>query len=127
MGQPTGCGQSKDREASNRAMVGQPTGTTTDWESVVTVGQPTNDETGSTGGGGTDGDQILINFPLVGFNTKKQIALEVFVTTITVDFEVHAEKNRLNFTQWDNVIAAVILRKCRKPKILLRTDWDSNH
>ena len=115
VGQRTGCGQpTHGREHSIGAMVGQPTSTdsammgqpisTNDYETKFPVTDPDR-------GILHDGDQIIINFPLVGFQTKKQTALEAFAATMTVDFEVYAERRRVNFTQWDSVIAAVIFRK----------------
>ena len=112
VGRPTGYGQPPHgREYPIGAIVGRPTGT-----GSAMMGQPigTNDyETVTDPDRGIlhDGDQIIINFPLVGFQTKKQTALEAFAATMTVDFEVHAVRRRVNFTQWDNVVAVVLFRK----------------
>ena len=103
VGHPTGSGQPAPhgREQPVGAIVGRPTGTENDYETV----------TDPDDGNSHDGDQINFNFPLVEFQTKKQTALEAFAATMTVDFEVHAVRRRVNFNQWDNVIAVVLFRK----------------
>ena len=103
VGHPTGSGQpsSKGWEQPLGTFVGLPTGTENDYETV----------TDPDDGNSHDGDQINFNFPLVEFQTKKQTALEAFAATMSVDFEVHAVRRRVNFTQWDNVIAVVLFRK----------------
>ena len=125
VGHPTGIGQPPHgREYPVGAIVGRPTGTENDYETVTDPGE----------GVLHDGDQIIINFPLVGFQTKKQTALEAFAATMTVDLEVHAVRRRVNFTQWDNVIAVVLFRKkhfgtevFQETKVLHRKDWDDKH
>ena len=130
VGQPTGCGRpAQSRGHPISATVGQPTGTNSHETNTpsATVGQPTGNESDHDNSTLPDDDQITINLPLVGFQTKKQVALEAFTETMTGDFEVYAERKRVNFSQWDKVIAAVILQRHRKTKVVHRKDWDNRH
>ena len=82
VGQPTGT-----KKPFTRASVGQPTGTN-DYSNMWN--NFTNNVTDFNSGILPDEDQIMVNLPLGGIQTKEQAALEAFAATTTDAFEVYA-------------------------------------